>query len=206
MDSRALYRLIEQEIAPLFYQRNDQGIPVNWLEKVRESMKQLSPAFITQRMVADYATRFYTAGSSRFLNLSKDDCSEGRSVVEWQNRVSAAWSKVAIESATDNAGQENRLKTELEITITANLDGLCPDDVAVEVVTGRVVRNRELAGTQVISASYSQQLGNGRHQYKCVLPLLEPGYRGYVCRIIPKNADIVCDAELGLRCWQASSS
>ena len=58
-DAEALYTLLEKEVVPLFYERDERGIPRRWLARVRTSMKTLLPFFNTHRMVREYAERIY---------------------------------------------------------------------------------------------------------------------------------------------------
>jgi starch phosphorylase len=58
-DAETLYRLLEQEIVPLFYQRDENGIPIAWLDRVRSAIAQVCPFFNTDRMVGDYARAVY---------------------------------------------------------------------------------------------------------------------------------------------------
>ncbi len=58
-DAQDLYRLLESEVVPLFYERDGRGVPVHWLARVRASMKSLLPVFNTHRMVEEYVTRVY---------------------------------------------------------------------------------------------------------------------------------------------------
>ena len=58
-DAEALYHLIETEIVPAFYDRDDQGIPRRWLAVVKEAIRSVAPAFSTRRMVKEYVERMY---------------------------------------------------------------------------------------------------------------------------------------------------
>ncbi len=63
-DAEALYTLIETEMLPLFYERDEHGLPRRWLRRIRASMKTLLPFFNTHRMVKEYAERIYLGGGS----------------------------------------------------------------------------------------------------------------------------------------------
>ncbi|MBX3112006.1 MAG: alpha-glucan family phosphorylase, partial [Fimbriimonadaceae bacterium] len=69
LDSRALYQLIEQEIAPTFYHRGETGVPVGWVEMMKDSMAELAPTFSTLRMVREYTSRCYMPASQMFNRL-----------------------------------------------------------------------------------------------------------------------------------------
>jgi starch phosphorylase len=58
-DAQALYRLIQQDILPLFYERDQNGIPRKWIAKIRRAMRTIIPVYNTHRMVAEYAAKYY---------------------------------------------------------------------------------------------------------------------------------------------------
>ena len=64
IDSESLYKLLEEEIAPLYYDRDDRGIPHRWIQMMKASIKTNAPLFNTDRMIADYVTRIYAPGCS----------------------------------------------------------------------------------------------------------------------------------------------
>ena len=58
-DADSLYRLLEEEIAPCYYRRDDTGLPREWIRRMKEAIASLSPRFCAQRMVQEYVERFY---------------------------------------------------------------------------------------------------------------------------------------------------
>jgi glycogen phosphorylase len=64
-DAEQLYRQLEQEVVPLFYQRDLDGIPRGWLQMVKESIRTIAPQFCTKRMVKDYVETLYCPAMTR---------------------------------------------------------------------------------------------------------------------------------------------
>ncbi|NJL20761.1 MAG: alpha-glucan family phosphorylase [Leptolyngbyaceae cyanobacterium SM1_3_5] len=62
IDSESLYRLLEEEIIPLYYDRDANGIPQNWVRMMKASIRTNAPLFNTDRMVADYVAKMYAPG------------------------------------------------------------------------------------------------------------------------------------------------
>jgi starch phosphorylase len=58
-DAESLYATLESEIIPLYYDRNPEDLPINWLARVRESLRTVTPQFSTRRMVKEYIERLY---------------------------------------------------------------------------------------------------------------------------------------------------
>jgi starch phosphorylase len=68
-DAEDLYQVLEQEVVPLYYQRDQQGLPHNWLQKVREAIKSAAPYFTTRRMVKEYTQRMYLPALQRYAHI-----------------------------------------------------------------------------------------------------------------------------------------
>ncbi len=64
-DTEQLYRMLEQEAVPLFYQRDLDGVPRGWLQMVKESIRTVAPQFCTKRMVKDYVETLYRPAMTR---------------------------------------------------------------------------------------------------------------------------------------------
>ena len=58
-DAESLYRLLETEVVPAFYERDDGGLPRRWIEMTRHAIQTLAPAFNSDRMVREYTERVY---------------------------------------------------------------------------------------------------------------------------------------------------
>lgn len=58
-DAQSLYDMLEKQVVPEFYERNADGIPKAWIERIRHSIKTLMPVYNTHRMVRDYVEKYY---------------------------------------------------------------------------------------------------------------------------------------------------
>ena len=58
-DATTFYDLLEHEVVPLFYERDERGVPVRWCERIKASLATCGPMFSATRMVDDYAARMY---------------------------------------------------------------------------------------------------------------------------------------------------
>lgn len=65
IDSRSLYQLLEEEIVPLYYDQDAQGIPHRWVQMMKTSIKTNAPLFNTDRMIADYVSQVYVPEISK---------------------------------------------------------------------------------------------------------------------------------------------
>jgi glycogen phosphorylase len=58
-DAESLYRVLENEVVPTFYERDERGIPRRWLSMTRHAIQTLAPVFNSDRMVREYTERIY---------------------------------------------------------------------------------------------------------------------------------------------------
>ena len=61
-----MYSLLEREVVPEFYERSDNGMPSKWLERIRNSMAQLTPEFSTGRTIQNYTEEHYLPAASGY--------------------------------------------------------------------------------------------------------------------------------------------
>jgi len=153
LEATALYELLGKSVAPLFYERDGDGIPLGWVRRIRHTLRSLGPKVQAERMVREYVTALYVpaAIASRAL-ADADGFGPARELAAWKKRVVQAWPQVRIEHVESEASSGStgqRLGSALLVRVSVALGELTPDDVTVEVVYGRPDDNDE-----IISPSY----------------------------------------------------
>jgi glycogen phosphorylase len=204
LDSRRLYQLIEQEIAPKFYHRVDGGIPSAWLEMVKRSMAQLAPVFSTTRMVREYAEKAYFPAGIAFERMRSDGLQRAKDALTWRDRVRSQWQQVRIADVSDTAGAVNPLGEDFTVRARVQLGSITPDEVRVQAVFGKIGPNRDLLNMQ----PYDMHLvgeEDGAHLFETSLSFTDAGHRGYTIRVLPKNEDVNVASELPLVAWEEAA-
>jgi len=197
IEATALYDLIENEVAPRFYDHDADGVPVRWIEMVRHTLKSLGPKVLATRMVRDYVDGLYTpaAGTARALN---HDFAGARELAVWKQRVAAGWAGVAIDHVdSSGVGDTPEVGETLGVNVYVSLGELDPDDVDVQVVHGRIRRDDELEDTHAESLRLAESYEAGRHRFEGSVALKQTGPFGYTTRVLPKHAQLASPAELG---------
>ena len=85
-EADALYRILEQEVIPAFYTRDDKQLPSAWTKKMRQSMATLTPYFSTNRTVREYTEAYYIPGAAKYQSRAKDGGAQGRQIVQWKQK------------------------------------------------------------------------------------------------------------------------
>lgn len=198
LEAAALYELLEQHVAPRFYDAGPDGVPVRWLEMLRQTLASLGPRVQATRMVREYVEALYkpAALSGRALNSDYDGA---RALAAWKERVRAAWDGVAIEHVeTSSTADAFELGHKLALRVFVALGSLSPEDVAVQVVHGRVDDSDELREPAVTELSVGESYEHGHYRFDGAVPLERTGPFGYTVRIVPSHEKLASGAELGL--------
>ena len=204
LDSRALYQLIEQEIAPTFYHRGETGVPVGWVEMMKDSMAELAPTFSTLRMVREYASRCYMPASQMFNRLVDNGLEKAKSSLQWRDNVMKAWPGVKILQVSDSIDRKATINSGFDVTAKVDLGHLCPDDVRVQVVAGQVTSNRELRNIDLYDLTW-QSADGSVHTFTGSAHCDGPGHRGYLVRVVPFHEDINVTTEIPLVAWEPAA-
>ncbi|MFF7362780.1 alpha-glucan family phosphorylase [Streptomyces sp. NPDC008125] len=200
LEADALYALIEDRIAPRFYDRGEHGLPERWIEMVRRTLVALGPKLLAGRMVREYVEGLYApaAVSRRAL-----DAPAARDLAAWKSKVRAAWPQVAVdhvETVTEAAASGSaELGATLALRVRIALGGLAPEDLEVQVVAGRVDSGDALVDAQTTPLKVTGTGDLADHRiYEGPLSLDRTGPYGYTVRVLPSHPLLASGAELGL--------
>ena len=93
-EAQELYRLLEQEIVPAFYDCDDAGVPVGWIARLRESMARLTPAFSANRTVREYTETHYLPAAAELAERTAQQGRLAAELVRWQEDIARHWAEV----------------------------------------------------------------------------------------------------------------
>ncbi|MBM4061309.1 MAG: glycosyltransferase family 1 protein [Planctomycetes bacterium] len=127
-DAAAIYELLERSIVPEFYDRDREGIPRRWVQRVRASMVALTPTFSSDRMVQDYVERAYLPAAASFRRRAADGAAVAREIEAWRARLADGWSSLRCHRHRVAQGGEGH-----EVELQVYHGELRPDDVRVEL-------------------------------------------------------------------------
>ncbi|HHW23728.1 MAG TPA: glycosyltransferase family 1 protein [Clostridiaceae bacterium] len=204
-DSKSLYDTLEREIIPLFYSREN-GIPVGWVARMKESIKSLAPIYSTHRMVIEYTEKMYIPAIIRNIRIRETQYGFVRTLAEWKQLVERNWPHVSIMANQDihglvdhniMSGQEYRL------TVTVQLASLKPEDVRVEVFYGPLVQDNIVNGT-AIEMKVVRQTDASTYFYEATICIIEGGEYGYSFRVLPNHPYLMNKFDLPLIKWADS--
>ena len=194
VEADALYSLLEREVLPEFYARDERGIPRAWVARMRESMARLTPRFSTNRTVREYTEQHYLSRATAYRLRMADNGAIGRRIVDWQHRLEQKWPALRFgEVNVETRGAQHLFEVQLYL---ADLD---PNAVRVELyadgvmggasVRQEMTRVRELAGA------------SGSFVYGAAVSATRPP-ADYTARVIPLCDGVAIPLEDARILWQ----
>ena len=206
LEAKALYDLIETQVAPTFYRVGESGVPHDWLAMIRHTLCELGPKVLATRMVRDYVQRLYTPAALAGNALCGDDFAPAKDLAEWKAGVREHWDSVVIEHVdADLPDGVASLGTSVPIRAYVNLGQIAEQDVNVQVIYGRVNSEDELEHPLHADLELTQSLEGQRRIYSGQIPLDRNGSLGYSVRITPTHPALASSADLGLQVVPANS-
>ncbi|MFL6158574.1 MAG: alpha-glucan family phosphorylase, partial [Marmoricola sp.] len=203
LEANALYDLIENEVAPRFYDHTEHdgqgaGLPIRWIEMVRHTLKSLGPKVLSTRMVQEYVERLY-APASAAAHAINSSYAGAHDLAAFKARVRDGWDQVRIDHV-ESAGLSDSPEVggALDLRVYVSLGDLSPDDVTVQVLHGRVKGEDAIIDPAVAGLRLTETYEGGRHRFEAHLGLDRAGAFGYTVRILPAHPALASAAELGL--------
>jgi starch phosphorylase len=197
-EAESLYALLEKEVVPEFYARDEQGIPRGWVGRMRESMARLTPAFSANRAVRQYTEEHYLSAAAAFRQRAENRGSIGADLVAWQAELAKHWSALRFGPATVEQQGEQYL-----FHVQVFLDEINPDAVGVELyaeagkdgerITQAMTRGEPLAGA-ASAFTYSASVSTSR-------PVGD-----YTPRLVPRHVGAFVPLEAPFILWHQAPS
>jgi glycogen phosphorylase len=184
----ALYSLLENEIVPMYYEGREEGVPEEWMQRVKTSLRHISPRFNSQRMVGEYLTQLYDPAHASYVRLKQNNYARARELATWTSNVHDVWDHVSF--VETGPGPDGAVLSGYPIPLRAvvNLAGLSPNDVRVEAVVGRVGATGQLEETEVITLPSVEQR-DSVHIFAREFVPQQTGRLGYALRVSPNHCD-----------------
>ncbi|MCM2421754.1 alpha-glucan family phosphorylase [Streptomyces sp. RKAG293] len=204
VEAAALYDLVENQVAPRFYDHDANGLPARWIEMVRHTLVTLGPKVLAGRMVRDYVGQLYAPAALAHRAIAGD---AARELAAWKARVRGDWHRVTVDHVeTGSVGGSPELGSTLTLRVQVTLGDLDTGDVDVQVLSGRVDDADRISDPAIVSLKPSSQPDiEGRRLYEGPLTLDRAGPFGYTVRVLPTHPLLAAPAELGLIATPAES-
>lgn len=203
-DSESLYSILENEIIPLYYDRDDRGIPVGWVRVMKESMRSIGRAFSTVRMLHDYINDFYVPQMNRTKRIVDSNYQIAKTLSDWKSIIEHNWSSVDIRMSKDmNLFDEIKILSgqPIKAQVSVQLGNIDPRDVTVELYYGKIGESGNIENATVKPMELAEKSNQGMYTYTGDIIIEDGGNYGYTFRIVPSNPDMINKHDMSLIKW-----
>ena len=204
MDSAALMSLLEHDIVPLFFDVNERGVPMGWVEYMKNAMRQFAPEFSTTRMVDEYHRKMYLTTAIRGRELTVSEYAGIKRLTEWKRKIGARFSTVQIDyiAVNGNEGTASSSNVGLDIAMYVTPGKLRPEELRAELVIGIGNGERFTEDPHIVPFD-KIEVQEDSHQIKFSLTykINRSGGFMYAVRVVPVHELLVRTQETGLVLW-----
>lgn len=191
LDAELIYSTLENEIAPMYYDRNKNDIPEKWVSCIKKSISQVASNFTTTRMMRDYENRFYFKLFERSKKIMENDFELAKNLSTWKKHIVRTWNSLeVIQVKQFNTAFEAIIQgKEYTSEVILDLGELCVEDIGVELVVVDLVESTETKIKRIHDYSLSELDGNRATFSLSIIPI-EPGAFDCGIRIFAKHPEL----------------
>ncbi|MCE7054240.1 alpha-glucan family phosphorylase [Algoriphagus sp. AGSA1] len=198
LDSDKIYKTLENEIIPMFFSRNDENLPMDWIRMVKNSMAS-TPQYLMGRMLKEYVDKYYYPLKQRGVNIKTDNYALAKDLAAWKHHVRKNWNDLDVLSITPD--QLDFRDKELEIELELTLGDFKVEEIGAELIA---VKKDSVDGEQKEVKTFELAMGDsdrGRKVFKGKIGKLLPGNYQYGFRIFPKNVHLANRLDFPMVKW-----
>ena len=194
VEAEALYTLLEREIVPKFYQRNEQGIPTQWIAMMRESMAHLTPVFSSARVVREYTEKHYLPAAAAYCRRAAEHGKAAKELLEWQRNLSQNWTHIRFGQLHVETRNGQHV-----FEVQVYLDDVDADAVRVELYADPTDSDQPIR--QVMQRGRELLGAPGGYAYSASVPAMRPA-SDFTPRVVPFKEGAFVPLEANRILWQ----
>lgn len=189
LDAATIYSLLENEILPLYYNRNEQGFSEGWIKTIKNSIATIAPHYTMKRQLDDYYDKFYSKEAANFKKLAANNNRLAKELAAWKETVAERWDAIRVVSKDDSALSAAETGKEYTLRYVIDEQGL-NDALGLELVSIKTDKNGE---DHIFSKREFKMVGREGNNYTFEATF-EPDVAGAFkscVRMYPKNENLV---------------
>ena len=191
VESQALFNVLENDVIPLFYDRQRGNPPLKWIKMMKNAMKMAIYDFSSDRMVREYSERFYIPAARNFKVLTDDGAEKAKALAVKQSRLISLWSNIRLSKPILTTGIDFTVGDTFRITLEVFLGELTPEEVVIQVYHGKLKPSNLLEGSRSEIMWLQKTIAQGTHIYACTITCSDSGRFGVTARVIPKGDEVL---------------
>jgi starch phosphorylase len=198
-DAVSLYSTLEDEIIPLYFERDEQGIPHGWVEIMKNAIRSCAPQYSMRRMLVDYLNQLYLPAMASERRYAQNNFAVAREMMNWKAGLRQRWNSIHIEAL---AVDQKQLTVGEAVNVAARLwlNGIPEEHVSVEAVYGGQNLEGQLVEPKVVALQASEW-DNGVRIYKGAVAPSDSGRFVVGLRVRPHHTNLLNSYETGMMRW-----
>ena len=202
VDAETIYNMLEYEIIPAYYSFDDNGVPVEWISHIKNTMVKIAPEFTMKRQVDDYCEKYYSTLFKRSKYLVENNFDKAKELAAWKKTMIEEWDNIEVLNYSFEKPAENVYHSghDYKAEIALNVQNIPKENVGVEFIITHMTKQ----GEHEYVASEEFELvscKNGKCFYRATLVPEKAGTFFYGIRIYPKHKDLPHKQDFHLLRW-----
>ncbi len=193
LDAQTIYSMFENEIVPLFYKRDENDIPADWVKYIKNCIAEIAPDYTTKRMMDDYKERFYVPMFKRVKKLRLNDYAMAKEMAIWKKRILESWHKIEVVSIDAPSTPKHKYLSgeAYHMEVALDLKDLIDENICVELVIRNAVEGKQSEHGPISTKRFTQTKKAGSLAfYNMDLELTDPGVFDFGVRVFACNEQL----------------
>ncbi len=193
IEAEQLYNLLEQDVVPEFYNRNEEGIPTAWVSRMRESMAQLTPRFSADRTVREYTEQHYLPAATAYLRRTANKGEPGKQIMAEIHTFEQKWAAMRFGEV-----KSETIESQHKFEVQVYLNEIDPNTIQVELFANGT--NGEPAIVQQMTQGEKEEGTANCYLYNALVTATRPA-SDYTARVIPHLPNVSIPLEISNILW-----
>ena len=202
LDAATIYNIIEGEIAPMYYDKNEKGISSPWIETIKNCVAEVACNFTTNRMMNDYLSKYYLPLADRTSKVVAEDYAMAKEIAEWKKKMRREWPMVEVLSSSnvDNVSGALLLNNEYNAELVLSVGEINPNDLGIELVLAEPNKKGKLCIKEIFEYKVAESK-DGVATYRCKIVPDKTGAYHAALRMYAKNKQLPHRQDFELVKW-----
>jgi len=189
-EAEQLFQVLENEVVPCFYRRDERGLPREWIGRMRESMACLTTQFSSNRMLREYVETYYVPLAEAYRQRAAGTAVE---LQDWYRQLAQHWQKIHFGNVTSTQTEGGH-----HFEVQVYLDDVSPAAVSVELYATPTIDGEPFC--QLLKRGILLAGTVNAHVYQGTVPARRP-ISDYTPRIVPAHGEALVPLEAGFILW-----
>jgi starch phosphorylase len=199
-ESESLYQLLENDILPMFYERDAAGVPRRWVKRMKSAIATLAARYSTHRMLDEYRMAFYEPAAALGAVLAEQQGRAARDLYLWKRTLPERWKTIQIIGVEIPDRGVIHVGEPVPVRLVLDCGAMNPDELLAQVYYGPLTAHGEFVQAHVANLSLSHVEGS-RATFEGTYTTPDSGQHGVALRVLPRHPHVPDPVDLRLVVW-----